>query len=111
MLAIWAGALAPAISQALGSERRVSGVSALDICGSRHVRADHFEHGKAPTVARFEACAYCATHAGSFGLLPVDIQFSLGSLNAAFQPLMAEVEPWAGSVEITALPRAPPSVS
>lgn len=108
MLAIWIGALAPAISQALNSTQRDD---THDICGTRYVKSDLSQPGKPAALAHSEACAYCATHAGSFGLLPVDIQVAIGKLDAPFELAVIDVEPQSGSIDTTALPRAPPALS
>lgn len=77
MLAILFAALAPSISHALAASNAVNPASfAMQICSvgglaSMDAMADPAaDSSMDPAKHAFEHCPYCATHAGSFALLP-----------------------------------------
>lgn len=99
MLAIVFAALAPSVSHALAASQpdnaafpamqicSVAGImSTMDMDGP--VASGAAEQGMDPTKHAFEHCPYCATHAGSFALLPgAAVQIALIEGHDLYPPL------------------------
>jgi hypothetical protein len=69
IVAILFSALAPAISQALTQKERYPGLG--EICTVRSVSSTDQTPAKSdPLTHHMKNCPYCATHGGSFALLP-----------------------------------------
>lgn len=110
ILAILFSALAPAISQALTKTERYLGLG--EICTVKGVSSTDQAPAKSdPLTHHMKNCPYCATHGGSFALLPpalLSVQVLDG--HDLYPPLYyrapAPLFNWAA-----AQPRGPPTVS
>lgn len=116
LLAILAGALAPAVSHALYSK---GGKSFLEICtaqGTRLIAIDagagaHPSTGGQHDVV-MEHCPFCVPHAGSLGLLPAtELVFKLPADGSRFYPPLFFSAPGPLFAWASAQPRAPPVLS
>ena len=112
--AILLNALAPSVSHALAYSRGVP--ATWEICradGSRVavsglITADDSGTSSGKAKAMGEDCAYCQTHAGSFGLPPV-ASSSLPVPAGAMAPFLFYHAPQPLAVWATAQPRGPPA--
>ncbi len=114
-LAILFSALAPSISHALSMSRGDSALSA--ICSAAGVKqlpafaADTSHKPVKDVKHNMEHCPYCATHGGSFALLPpVPITFAVVGGHDLF-PCLYYQAPSPLFVWSAAQPRGPPTIS
>jgi hypothetical protein len=72
--AILFAALAPSISHAMAASLGDTWAEICGVGGSKFVKVAEVDAGapasESPTMAHVEHCPFCATHAGSFALLP-----------------------------------------
>lgn len=113
-IACWAvlvGALAPAVSQCLAAVRQQPVWT--DICSAGSLasvpskptdRSPAGAHGGAP-------CAYCLTHAGSFGLPPTHWQVTLPTTAGIDVRPPTDAHPAWVAVVRAAQPRGPPALA
>ena len=116
--AILMNALAPAISHAVNGKprtweiclndgTRVTGIGELDAATFAAVT----DRSKAQPMAKMDMkdCAYCLTHAGSFGLPPSGLALPLPLGGAALRPTLFYQSPQPLSVWSASNPRGPPA--
>ena len=113
--AILLNALAPSVSHAIAFSKGVP--AKWEICRADGTRVtvsglitSGDDSGKSSGAAKAmgEDCAYCQTHAGSFGLPPVTLA-SLPVLGMPLTPFLFYRAPQPLSVWATAQPRGPPA--
>lgn len=93
--AIVLAALAPTVSQALVASG-LAGSGWIEVCtarGTLWVAIGEDASSEAPAVQRAGMCAYCFTHAGSFGLAPCTIVSIVLHEEHRFQVLVFPSDP------------------
>jgi Protein of unknown function (DUF2946) len=109
ILAILMAALAPAISQALGSGSGRSWVEVCTVAGAKWVALDESaKDAPAPAKPAFEHCPYCSLHVD--GWAPASGKSNVGlSLQGDLQPTAFLQAPRTLPTWVSAQPRAPPA--
>src|SRR5689334_1445629 len=112
--AVLLNALAPSVSHAIAFSRGVP--ATWEICradGSRVtvsglITGEDSDKSPSATKAMGEDCAYCQTHAGSFGLPPVTLA-GLPAVAAPLKPFLFYRAPQPLQIWAAAQPRGPPA--
>lgn len=111
--AILFAALAPSISHAVAATHGQSWAEICSVAGAKFVKVSADEDAVADTLTKktlhLEHCPFCATHAGSFALLPgAGIAIPLVDLTEPHPSLFFQ-SPHALPIWTTAQSRAPPA--